>query len=140
MLKRRCLVSRYKAYYDTHREEILAKAKIRYSKNREKIRQYYNDYARIHHLTVSGVKLRNLNKRTWTGYCELCGKERKNLAYHHWDDENSSKGIWVCHMPCHQICEAVDHKTLDLAQIYIRMKRMLNKKYKLRKELKPNLN
>ena len=38
--------------------------------------------------------------------CELCFRE-KQLQYHHWDDNNSKRGIWVC-VHCHIICEYID--------------------------------
>lgn len=40
-------------------------------------------------------------RRPKEGRCELCGRdcdaEKKLLSYHHWDDENLMKGIWVCY-------------------------------------------
>lgn len=42
--------------------------------------------------------------------CELCGAEGKNkrridpLDYHHWDDKNISKGMWLC-QKCHRRVE-----------------------------------
>lgn len=49
-----------------------------------------------------------LYKRPNPGYCELCGF-RTHLFYHHWDDNNKSRGIWVCQTnKCHNLAEAVD--------------------------------
>jgi len=39
--------------------------------------------------------------------CELCDKFYKRLAYHHWDDINPSKGLWLCGY-CHLIAEKLD--------------------------------
>ena len=47
-------------------------------------------------------------KRPVDGRCETCSrecdKEKKQLAYHHWDDENMLKGVWVC-AKCHALIE-----------------------------------
>jgi len=40
------------------------------------------------------------------GMCEVCGKFPAK-HYHHWDDNNLMKGVWVC-VPCHKGIEWVD--------------------------------
>lgn len=42
-----------------------------------------------------------------TGECELCGRESKRLGYHHWDNSNSSAGLWLCFV-CHMFAERAD--------------------------------
>lgn len=65
-----------------------------------------------------------LHKRPKSEYCELCGWGR-NLAYHHWDDSNKSKGVWVCNKnKCHNLAEVVDRLDSDslLPGRYIELK------------------
>lgn len=52
---------------------------------------------------------RALNKRPRPedGACELCRKPTRKLNYHHWDDEDFSKGMYLCNI-CHMFAEAVD--------------------------------
>lgn len=61
-------------------------------------------------LNGQSVLFIGLHKRVRPDYCELCG-DRAQLNYHHWDDNNKSKGVWVCGMnknKCHHLVEAVD--------------------------------
>jgi len=104
-----------------------------YNKNRKKFRDYY----RKHIIGENGGKkqISGLNKRDWTGYCELCGKSNVRLDYHHWDNKNPSKGIWVC-FKCHMMVTAYEHGKLAYLQRYLRLKRFLNKQYKLEEKLK----
>lgn len=127
-----------KAYYLSHREQTAKKCKEWREKNKEhfkkcqiewtkKNRDYLRNYHRNNWLTIDDKCVR-VKKRTWTGYCELCGKEKvSRLYYHHWDDKNPDRGIWVC-FSCHQICETTDKGLLHLAQRYLKFKRALNKK------------
>ena len=56
-------------------------------------------------LHVSGRMIGGLHKRPYTGYCEICGVKREmRLHYHHWDDQNPSRGVWVCAY-CHRLVE-----------------------------------
>lgn len=51
-----------------------------------------------------------LHKRVKPDYCELCNG-KATLHYHHWDDNNRSKGVWVCGLSrnkCHPLAEVVD--------------------------------
>lgn len=54
--------------------------------------------------TIKGKK----RKRPKDGICELCDKkcdkEKKILGYHHWDDDDMLKGIWLCYK-CHMLIE-----------------------------------
>ncbi len=51
------------------------------------------------------------------GKCELCHK-RKARSYHHWDDDNLQKGIWLCPV-CHMLAEGVDR---GLHLVYLMLK------------------
>lgn len=39
--------------------------------------------------------------------CELCGKGPRLLGYHHWDNSDFSKGLWLCR-PCHVVAGKVE--------------------------------
>ena len=47
------------------------------------------------------------NKRPRPDNCELCNKAPLKLQWHHWNDKDLSKGIWVC-FRCHMFCEAIE--------------------------------
>lgn len=54
-----------------------------------------------------------LHKRPKPACCEFCNG-KTHLVYHHWDDSNKSKGIWVCQVnKCHDLAEAVDNLSSD---------------------------
>jgi len=70
--------------------------------------------ARRRHSNLAG-KWKNLSKRAYTGYCELCGKEvESHLGYHHWNDNEPSLGLWLC-SPCHKWAEGFDKALEDQA-------------------------
>lgn len=75
-------------------------------------RKSARDYARKYLVgtTIEGesVVLRG-NKRNYPEYnkCEVCKRESKRLAYHHWDHNNLLKGLWVCPY-CHVLAEILD--------------------------------
>ena len=74
----------------------------------EKRKKAARDRLRRNTLFTGGGMKRGLSKREYPGKCELCGKEMpKGLAYHHWDDNNLSMGIWLCNA-CHRIAEFLD--------------------------------
>jgi endogenous inhibitor of DNA gyrase (YacG/DUF329 family)/transcription elongation factor Elf1 len=50
--------------------------------------------------------------------CELCKNTvKKNLAYHHWDDKNVSKGLWLC-FKCHMFAEVIDKLGIGIVNVY----------------------
>lgn len=54
------------------------------------------------------TRTRGLHKRPGTISCELCNN-KVFLHYHHWDDNNKSKGVWVCQTnKCHNVAEVID--------------------------------
>lgn len=102
---------------------------------KESRKEYYQKVgkqsSRKHRLHTNKGLISGLNKRDWTGYCELCGKTNIHLSYHHWDDKNPSKGLWVCNKSCHDICEAIDTDQLYLiAERYLDFKKILDKEDK----------
>jgi len=156
----------YRNYYKKHKEEKLNYAKNYKKNNRERISRYRREYyeknrerekqrqreyyrkhkeeiiakQRIRVIGSGGRYFRKLNKRNWTGYCELCGRSNiKQLSYHHWDDKNPSKGIWICNS-CHMMVTAYENGKFAYLQKYLRLKRFLNRQYRLRENLKPEQN
>lgn len=100
-------IEEYREYYAEHREHILLKTR---------------DYARHNVLrtTIEGkYVILNVHKRQRPELCELCGKlspsvvrSRKGiLYYHHWDDNNPSKGLWLC-LHCHIFAGRADKEML----------------------------
>lgn len=69
-------------------------------------------------------QIRVIGKRKRTEQCEMCRKsgENKRLVYHHWDDEDYSKGLWICQR-CHNIAEGVE---AGYAMNYEILKRKIN--------------
>lgn len=122
-----------KEYHRTHREEAIQYQKEYRKTHRKQLKQRkkeywkkHKQYYREHWLKTTEGKIRCVKKRHYTGYCELCGKENTRIGYHHWDDENPSKGLWVC-MTCHWLCEATDKKQLYVIQRYLKFKKALNR-------------
>jgi len=64
--------------------------------------------------------------------CELCegllkdqGND-KRIYWHHWDDIDPSKGIWVC-FRCHRFCEAIEHGlTVEHFNRYLGLRKEFN--------------
>lgn len=67
--------------------------------------------ARERRLSTSNGMIYGLSKRPWPkdGKCELCGKIKNRMAYHHWDNSRPSMGLWLCYN-CHNIAEGVENK------------------------------
>lgn len=60
-------------------------------------RKMITDYNRKNSVG-STYKILKGNKRPYPKdqKCELCHKVKKLLTYHHWNDKDLRKGIWVC--------------------------------------------
>ncbi len=99
----------------------------------------YRTGQRDHYLgTVVGgrqVMLHVPNKRPWLGYCELCGVAGVKLDYHHWDDDNPSKGLWLCTRH-HRFAEVVDKSAQVLVDEYIRLREGVEEEFR-QKGLEP---
>jgi len=63
------------------------------------------------HTTVNGVRRKyEVNgRRPKPSKCEKCGKERKKIGWHHWDDNHLEIGLWLC-WPCHIFAERIDEE------------------------------
>jgi hypothetical protein len=98
-------------------------------KKKERMEQH-NNYARNNLLGMicSDGKSRYVkvqNKRPYTGFCELCLKSKDNfkkLVYHHWNDEDFSKGLWLC-QKCHNIAENTEN---ELSRKYLELKNKID--------------
>lgn len=79
-----------------------------------------------------GIRIYATGKRTRPHRCELCGGSNTSsgkgirLKYHHWDDTDFSKGLWLCSR-CHQVAEAVDSGTVS---IYMKLKFLIGESNK----------
>lgn len=78
-----------------------------------KDKAYHRNWERSHRVTTSNNKKIYGNKRPYPkdGHCELCFEKpiihayrqhgrSTRLVYHHWDDSDLSKGLWIC-PSCH---------------------------------------
>lgn len=97
-------------------------------RKRAKLRtQKLRDYRRKYIVRSTDNKYLKGKKRPWTSTCEMCEKQPKLLGYHHWDDEDISKGVWVC-PPCHVKIEAIDNP--ELVKKWRDLKARINKEIK----------
>ncbi len=70
------------------------------------------------------VRVRVQGKRARPEGCELCGLACRTL-YHHWDDKDYSKGLWLC-LRCHAVGEAADAGILSTK--YLSLKQAIDEK------------
>ena len=124
-----------KEYHQKNKEMLNKKSSEYYYKNREKLIKQQCEYSKrpdivsrrrqCSLMTKEGT-LRGLNKRTYTGNCEICGYEKKRMSYHHWNDDKPSMGIWVC-QACHWFVGGIDKGLL--VDKYIQLKQNVEKEY-----------
>ena len=91
-----------------------------------------NEYSRNLHRTSLIMIKRNgrlvslhgrKRSRPIDDHCELCSRTSRKLNYHHWDDTDLMKGIWVCYF-CHITIEKLDdHPNLPEKYFKIRFER-----------------
>jgi len=138
-------MSYHQLYYQTHREKIIAQArewqkqhpervkeyreknKEKYDilikrwreNNREHLNQYSREYLRAHCVSTINGRIYDLKRPYPKNGCELCGRSRK-LHYHHYDDANLMKGMWLC-IPCHNFVEQIDEHE-DLVKKYFKLR------------------
>ena len=76
-----------------------------YKRNKERASANHRRVTRRTSLTSSNKRFKGLHKRVYPNHCEICGVLReRRLHYHHWDDSNPSRGIWICFY-CHRLVE-----------------------------------
>lgn len=103
-----------------------------HSKNRTQLSRKARDRRRTTLLRSTTEKAwSGLTKRPYTNYCEVCGKPHSlHLNYHHWDDTNPSKGIWVC-FSCHMIITLYESgKSAKCIKKYLLLKEELDEEAK----------
>lgn len=111
----------------------------------KKGRSYHRDWERKHRLTTSGHRKVLGKKRPYPvdSVCELCHSsitpKGESLDYHHWDDNNLMKGLWLCRS-CHINAEWIDKGSNQQCQWirraegeqyierYVKLKAQINKK------------
>ena len=110
-------------YYQEHKEELKKTARHWHWQHREERLPKMRAYALRHNIEGRGcqrrtslctrdengkqITIHGLNKRPHPGYCELCAVGNVKLNYHHWDNSDYNKGIWVCYK-CHILVEMID--------------------------------
>lgn len=100
---------------------------------REKNKKYVKEFRRKYFIQ-SGHDQRNrrdikgIIKRDYPedGYCEVCHLNKKRLAYHHWDDNFPSWGIWLC-AGCHVGANFLEKE--DLTIKYWELRRWIEQTY-----------
>ena len=63
------------------------------------------------------------NKRNYKKNCELCHQKKYRTGYHHWDNKNLLKGVWVCTW-CHHFIECYEKGFLKK---WIKLKKEINR-------------
>lgn len=92
-----------------------------YSKNKEKIYKGRKEYLRHNYTSTKNGVVRARKRQRPDGICELCIRPTPRLEYHHWDDNNMLRGMWVCRS-CHVFATRAENKGY---QIYQELKRQI---------------
>jgi rubrerythrin len=113
------------------RERILTRTKKYQKAHPEVGRKAAMAYHRRHSLTTDGITYYGLSKRPHPKFCEVCGNPYiKRLGYHHWDDNDKNKGVWVCRK-CHYIIEQVDNRRgKSIIPLYLKVKAQIEQESK----------
>ena len=116
--------------------KVIGTSSFSFTELTELKKQKAREDARLHRLSTvkngKSIRIYDLNKRSYSETCEICGKNT-HLVYHHWDDNNYSKGIWVC-VRCHLIIEIMDKMLSN--NLSDSMKTYLIKKSQIEEEFK----
>lgn len=77
--------------------------------NHDGLVEWCRECCQAYSMSYGNETFLGLHKRPNPNFCEFCGDGKTHLGYHHWDDSNRSKGVWVCQVnKCHNLAEAVD--------------------------------
>lgn len=110
---RKCENKRSAEYYQRNIDRLRAynkaRSTARYWSNPEKFKADMQNYRRKHVVCHSSGTLIRGVKRDFPvdGLCELCRKKKRILDYHHYDDADLRKGLWLC-KSCHIFAELID--------------------------------
>jgi hypothetical protein len=133
-------------YYQEHKEELCKYSRDYRRQHRDEILPKLREYRQLHNTehqesqrrtrlytrdeNGKAIYVTGLNKRPYPGSCEICKGENSKLCYHHWDDNNYSKGIWVC-VKCHTFVEMIekDMPINELVEIYKGLKKEIETEY-----------
>ena len=77
------------------------------------------------------IRVYGLHKRGRPTQCEVCEQGNRKLYYHHWDDHDLNKGLWLC-FRCHIFAEGIDAGLIDR---YLKLKAELDTKSPLQVRL-----
>lgn len=123
-------------YYTYCRECQKEKSKNYIHKDGTTSKKWRRDRMRKMRLRSSNGKtfFGELNKREYPtdDSCEIC-HEKKRLAYHHWDDNDLSKGMWICVL-CHTAVHWMDRHSVD--EYYSLKKRIMDSEVPIMKKLR----
>lgn len=99
---------RMRRYYAKH-EYNLKYHREKYWRNRDNICAKKRERWRRYITSAGSGKILYGAKRPYPNpqRCELCAKENETLEYHHYDDDDLLKGLWLCRH-CHRFAEDVD--------------------------------
>ena len=121
-----------KAKYNINKEAAISKQLDYYYAHKDEINRKQKLYRREHvisHRFPGGKTLHGINKspRPSDDKCLLCEREGI-LVYHHWDDNETEKGLWCCngcHMSIHKLLRMKNPQML-LAEV-LKYKQIINK-------------
>lgn len=91
-------------------------------RGRQRKRSYYKQLMRKSYMAVTTegkrITIKTTLKRPRPEGCELCAKRPNKLDYHHWDNSDLSRGMWLCYL-CHRGAEASDK---GLVEKYLKLR------------------
>lgn len=84
-------------------------------KSRQMVKEYRKKHPEVRRKWTRNHVLSTKNKQIYgnkrpfpeDNSCELCGDEKTRLEYHHYDDNDLLKGLWLC-VRCHIFAEKTD--------------------------------
>jgi hypothetical protein len=98
---------------------------VQYHRRNPNWKLYLNEYQKLFSVHTGKGRIYG-KKRKRTECCELCGRRPSRLFYHHWDDNNLMKGMWVC-----KLCHDSIHLFLErgLATKYLELKSQIDRQF-----------
>ncbi len=93
--------------YMTRNDHLCKSCANQYTRKRlvekhSQILEQKRSHNRAHYIKTKGRLFFVVGKRAYPDnqLCEVCGYRNLRLSYHHWNDNDFSKGLWVCYS-CH---------------------------------------
>ncbi len=126
------MAEKARKYRSEHKDEMKLRDKKRSKKRSE--------YSRNHMLGIRDkmgkYKKIKCDKRSHTLICEICNKEVKMTAYHHWDDLTPEYGLWLCNH-CHITVERIE-MIPNIKNIYLNLKLKIEDEFNERRNKAKN--